>query len=302
MAPATAFRLPLTRSSTVSRVRPAEPTVACTVRSTASRTASGSSFGLVGRRAIGPGSVPYEPGLSCPPMALEHTRRAVHLEPAAELAERVLLPGDPRRALVVAQSLLEQPRMFNHSRGLWGYTGTAADGEPLTVQATGMGGPSAAIVCEELIALGARRLLRIGTCGALVEERSHGDLLAAETVLAEDGASRALGASEPLGGDAELTAGLVAAGASPATVVSTDLFFDPREGEAGAWLERGAVAVEMEAAAVFQVAALRGARAACVLAVTDVPADDGSARVGTEELEAIGERLGAAGYEALRSR
>ena len=57
--------------------------------------------------------------------------------------------------------------MFNHRRGLWGYTGTAPDGEPLTIQSTGMGGPSAAIVVEELIALGARRLVRIGTCGAL---------------------------------------------------------------------------------------------------------------------------------------
>src|SRR3954452_6268508 len=226
IAPATALRLPLTRSSTVSRVRSAEPTVACTVRSTASRTASGSSFGLVGRRAIGPGSVPYEPGLSCPPMALEHTRRAVHLEPAAELAERVLLPGDPRRALVVAQSLLDQPKMFNHSRGLWGYTGVAADGEPLTVQSTGMGGPSAAIVCEELIVLGGRGLVRMGTCGALVEGPSFGDLLAAETVLPADGASRALGAAGPLAGDADLTGALVAAGATEATVVSTDLFFD----------------------------------------------------------------------------
>src|SRR5215208_1531317 len=202
MAPATALRLPLTSSSTVSRVRSAEPTVACTVRSTASRTASGSSLGLARRRGIGAGSVPQ---LSWRPMPLEHALRAVHLAPAADLAERVLLPGDPRRALLVAQSLLDQPKMFNHSRGLWGYTGVAEDGEPLTVQATGMGGPSAAIVCEELIALGARRLVRIGTCGALVEGPSLGDLLAAEAVLPADGASRALGATGPLASDPELT-------------------------------------------------------------------------------------------------
>lgn len=236
------------------------------------------------------------------PMALEHALRAVHLEPAADLAERVLLPGDPRRALMVAQSLLDQPKMFNHSRGLWGYTGTAADGEPLTVQSTGMGGPSAAIVCDELIVLGARRLVRIGTCGALVQGPSHGDLLAAETVLPEDGASRALGASGPLHGDPELTAALVAGGATAATIVSTDLFFDPRPGQAGRWIDQGAKAVEMEAAAVLQVASLRGAQAACVLAVTDVPSDDGAARVGADELEEIGVRVGAGGYAALRSR
>ena len=68
----------------------------------------------------------------------------------------------------MAQAVLEAPpKMFNHTRGLWGYTGTAPDGEPLTIQSTGMGGPSAAIVVEELIDLGARTLVRIGTCGAL---------------------------------------------------------------------------------------------------------------------------------------
>ena len=80
----------------------------------------------------------------------------------------MLLPGDPGRALALAQELLAEPRMFNHNRGLWGYTGAAlADGEPLTIQSTGMGGPSAAIVLEELIVLGARRAIRVGTAGAL---------------------------------------------------------------------------------------------------------------------------------------
>ena len=105
-----------------------------------------------------------------PPVPAEPSELApapIHLRPAAPLAERVLLPGDPHRALSVAEFLLERPRMFNHHRGLWGYTGTAPDGRQLTVQSSGMGGPSAAIVAEELIALGARTLVRIGTCGAL---------------------------------------------------------------------------------------------------------------------------------------
>src|SRR5204862_2796493 len=93
----------------------------------------------------------------------------VHLQPTAELAPRALLPGDPGRALLLAQTLLDQPRMFNHNRGLWGYTGAAADGAPLTIQSTGMGGPSAAVVAEELADLGVKRILRVGTCGALVE-------------------------------------------------------------------------------------------------------------------------------------
>src|SRR5213080_356896 len=91
----------------------------------------------------------------------------IGLQPTAPLAKRVLLPGDPGRALLLAQSLLEEPKMFNHHRGLWGYSGTATDGELLTIQSTGMGGPSAAIVISELADLGAELLLRVGTCGAL---------------------------------------------------------------------------------------------------------------------------------------
>lgn len=245
-------------------------------------------------------------------MLLEHEVRANHIRPAADLAERVLLPGDPGRALAVAQALLEKPpKMFNHARGLWGYTGIAPDGQPLTVQATGMGGPSAAIVCEELIALGATRLVRIGTCGALGPELELGTLVAAETVLPVDGTSAALGADAPLAPDPELLERLVAAGARPATVASSDLFYDPRDGEVAAWVERGALAVEMEAATILQVAARRGVAAACVLGVSDVVArgagaampsgSNGARRMGREELEELGVRVGEAGYAALRS-
>jgi len=233
---------------------------------------------------------------------LEHQPRAIHLKPVADLAERVLLPGDPHRALAVAQHLLDGPKMFNHSRGLWGYTGAAADGHPLTIQATGMGGPSAAIVVEELIALGARRLVRIGTCGALTADLSLGDLIAAETVLPADGASAALGANGALAPAAAMLERLTAAGARPATVVTSDLFYDPREGQAGAWLERGAVAVEMEAATILQVAARRGVEAACVLGVSDVPGEDGGRRATPEQLEEIGLGVGEAGYAALERR
>jgi uridine phosphorylase len=233
-------------------------------------------------------------------VALQHQIRAIHLKPQTELANRVLLPGDPHRALAVAQHLLTGPKMFNHHRGLWGYTGVATDGEPLTVQATGMGGPSAAIVTEELIALGARRLVRIGTCGALVDHLELGDLVAAETVLSADGASAALGANGALGSDPDMLERLVAAGARPTTVVSSDLFYDPRE--PAPWQGQGASVVEMEAATILQVAARRDVTAACVLAVSDVPGSDGPRRVDPEQLERIGLRVGEAGYAALRTR
>src|SRR5262249_61642569 len=117
----------------------------------------------------------------------------LHLHPTAALADRVLLPGDPGRALALAQQLLTAPKMFNHNRGLWGYTGEAADGELLTIQSTGMGGPSAAIVVSELAEMGARSLLRVGTCRALADELELGRLGILTEARADGRPSRALG-------------------------------------------------------------------------------------------------------------
>jgi uridine phosphorylase len=199
----------------------------------------------------------------------------------------------------LAQLLLDSPRMLNHHRGLWGYTGTAADGEPLTVQSTGMGGPSAAIVCEELITLGARRLVRVGTCGALAGDLALGELVVADAALAEDGASRALGGAGPAVPDAELHAALRAAaeGARAGVIVSADLFYDPDPDRAARWVEASALAVEMEAATLFRVAERRGVAAACVVAVTDLVAT--RERIGAEGLEAAERALGLAGAGAF---
>jgi DeoD family purine-nucleoside phosphorylase len=232
----------------------------------------------------------------------------IHLKPAAELSERVLLPGDPHRALAVAQAVLERPKMFNHHRGLWGYTGVAPDGELVTVQSTGMGGPSAAIVVEELIAMGARALIRIGTCGALVDGLGLGELITAGRVIPADGASAALGASRMLHADPRLTEALVAATApegaggadsEAATVVSTDLFYDPRADVGRDWAAAGAIAVEMEAATVLQVAARHRAGAACLLAVSDLLHTGERQRISAEALDAAGVRLGEAALAAL---
>ncbi|HEY3759309.1 MAG TPA: hypothetical protein VGL37_06070 [Solirubrobacteraceae bacterium] len=195
----------------------------------------------------------------------------IHVRPTTELAERVLLPGDPGRALALAQALLEKPLMFNHHRGLWGYTGKAADGEPLTIQSTGMGGPSAAIVLHELIALGARRAVRVGTCGALDGTLQLGDVVVAREAIAADGTSRALGAGERVAADAALTASLErAAAGDAATIVSTDLFYEPERERERAWRAAGAVAVEMEAATLFALGARLQTPVACVLTVSDL--------------------------------
>ncbi len=226
-------------------------------------------------------------------------RAPVHLRPTAPLGERVLLPGDPGRALALAQSLLEEPRMFNHHRGLWGYTGAAADGQPLTIQSTGMGGPSAAIVLTELIALGARRAIRVGTCGALVPGLALGDLVIAREAICADGTSRALGAGERASADRSLTDALAAhaPAALLGTVASVDLFY---ESDARRAQHDDAVAVEMEAAALFATGAAAGVPVACVLAVSDTfDAHGARVRIADHELLAAAERMGRTAIAAL---
>jgi uridine phosphorylase len=222
----------------------------------------------------------------------------IHLRPTAPLAERVLLPGDPGRALALAQSLLRDPLMFNHHRGLWGYTGAAPDGEPLTIQSTGMGGPSAAIVLSELISLGATRAIRVGTCGALAPGLGLGELVIARESFCADGTSRALGAGERASADRRLTEALVreAPDASIGAIVSVDLFYDsglPQGAE-------DALAVEMEAATLFAVGSRAGVPVGCMLAVSDTFDSSGAReRIDDQRLLSAAERMGAAAVGAL---
>ena len=223
----------------------------------------------------------------------------LHLRPTAPLAERVLLPGDPGRALALAQALLTAPRMFNHHRGLWGYTGTTPDGLEVTIQATGIGGPSAAIVLHELIELGARSAIRVGTCGALVPGLELGELVIAREALCADGTSRALGAGDRAAADSSATTALerAAPAAHAGSVVSVDLFYE--NGAPGAGYE--ALAVEMEAAALFALGAARGVPVACVLTVSDTfdSNDRTRRRIEDDALLEAAEAMGRAAIAAL---
>jgi uridine phosphorylase len=220
----------------------------------------------------------------------------IHVHPTAPLADRALLPGDPGRALALAQALCDAPaKMFNHNRGLWGYSGMALDGEPLTVQSTGIGGPSAAVVLEELCDLGLRCAIRVGTCTALDGAARPGELIAVREVVAADGASRALGAAERLEGDEALTDALADRADRTGTVVSSDLFYDPRAHERDAWAAGGALALDLQTAAVLAVARRRGIRAAALLAVVA----SGPDRLDAEAIADAGVRLGHAALAAL---
>jgi uridine phosphorylase len=219
------------------------------------------------------------------------------LHPTAEVAPRALLPDDPGRALLLAQSLLHEPLMFNHARGLWGYSGRAADGEPLTIQSTGMGGPSAAIVVAELAELGVAEVVRVGFCAALGPEPRPGELVVVAEAIAADGASRAAGATDRVAADPELTAAL--RGDRVGVAVSHDLLHDPQGARRqAAWARQGAIVGDLETAAVLQVAATRGVRAACVLAVARGAGPE-PGELDHDALVAASERLGALAAAAL---
>lgn len=232
-----------------------------------------------------------------------------HLNPAADFHPNVLLPGDPARAMSIAVKELTEPRMFNHRRGLWGYSGSTSRGTGFVVQATGMGGPSAAIVCEELADLGAETFLRVGTCGAINPSVKLGELIVVSEAICDDGASSALGAPLRAQADAKLLAALVsqvALSGHPSHVgpsATVDLFYDPDADARHARLaEAGALTLEMEAAAVFAVGARREIPSACLLIVTDTLYEDGGReRLTHDQIAELGELLGSVAVGAIES-
>ena len=217
----------------------------------------------------------------------------VRAEPG-DFAESVLLPGDPRRAKYVAENFFEDAKLVTEERGMLGYTGTY-EGEPVSIQATGMGCPSAAIVAEELVQLGAKNLLRIGTCGGYHQEMELGDLVIATAATAADGTVSSITRGLPHAPAAHFDVVHAAYHAAQkkrperrrtfvGPVVTSDLFYDPEEKPATLWGNLGVLAVEMEAAAIFTVAAMSGIKAGCLLTVSNTIGEE-DVRVCDEELQ-----------------
>jgi DeoD family purine-nucleoside phosphorylase len=221
----------------------------------------------------------------------------VRAEPG-DYAEACLLPGDPLRAKYIAETYLDGAVERNHERGLLGYTGEF-EGSPVSVQATGMGCPSAAIVMEELVQLGVKRFLRVGTCGGLQEDLRLGDLIVAVSAVAADGTAAHYVGSEPHAptADWELIHAAVHAAKEldqplrVGAIASSDTFYDPDPGRHRRWSERGVLAVEMEAAVLFTIGALRGVRAGCLLTVSDIVIGAEFTRISDEELRAAVDRM-----------
>ncbi|MET0750185.1 MAG: hypothetical protein ABWZ43_03915 [Solirubrobacterales bacterium] len=221
-----------------------------------------------------------------------------YLRPTAPIAADALLPADPGLAMAIAQRALVKPLMANHHHGLWGYSGTTASGLALTIQATGIGGPSAAAVLGELAGHGARRLIGIGRCAALTDELRPGDRLVAAEALGADGVSAALGEPGSRADAALAGAAAAAAGATPAAVASADLPVAAIAPELIAeWRRRGALAVDLETAALLAI----GARLEIAVAAVLIVSESTGGRLDDDALGAELVELGAALVPALEA-
>jgi purine-nucleoside phosphorylase len=201
-----------------------------------------------------------------------------HLSAASgDFADAVLLPGDPLRARHIAERCFDDLRQVNEVRGALGFTGTYR-GMPVSVLGTGMGIPSASIYATELVAeYGVTRLVRVGSCGAVQDDIAMRDVILASGACTDSGVNRARYAGLDFAAIADFELLRTAAEAAESRGVavrvgnihSADLFYEPR-GELFETMEAmGVLAVEMEAAGIYGVAAERGARALTVLTVSD---------------------------------
>jgi DeoD family purine-nucleoside phosphorylase len=218
----------------------------------------------------------------------------IHLRAdAGDYAEACLLPGDPLRAKYIAENFFDDARQVNGERGMLGYTGTYK-GKPVSVQASGMGCPSAAIVFEELVMLGAKRIVRIGTCGGLQPDMKLGELIVAISAVPADSTAMKLVANEAHVPTADFSLVHSAVHAAKelgkplrvGPIVSSDLFYNPDAGQYGRWADRGVLGVEMEAAVLFTLGALRKVKAGCLLTVSDLLTGEEFVRISDDEMRA----------------
>ncbi len=219
----------------------------------------------------------------------------IHLraEPG-DYAPNVLCPGDPRRARYIAETFFDPgARLVNEERGMLGYTGKF-DGAPISVQTTGMGCPSAGIVFEELVMLGAQRLVRVGTCGGMRDRVRMGDTVVGVSASADD--ANALRYAQLPGYAPTATFTLAETAArlareSGATVhvgpiVTSGMFYDPDPTTFARWNRLGHLGVEMEAAMMYTIAAVKGIEALAIMTVSDLLGEGGdSERISDDELK-----------------
>jgi purine-nucleoside phosphorylase len=195
-----------------------------------------------------------------------------------DIAERVLLPGDPLRAKWIAETYLDDARCYSTVRNMLGFTGTY-QGVPVSVQGTGMGMPSASIYAHELInEYGVRALIRVGSCGALSDALSLRDVIAAIGSSTDSAMNRfrfdGLIDYAPVADFELLRTAVDIAHARDVPmkvgpILAADAFYTDRPDLYDRLAEYGVLAVEMESAALYTIAARYGARALTILTVSD---------------------------------
>ena len=194
-----------------------------------------------------------------------------------DIAETVLLPGDPLRARWAAEKFLDDPKLVNDVRGMLGYTGTW-NGNPVTIHGSGMGMPSLSIYANELIRdYGAKTLIRIGSCGSMQAHVKLRDIVIAMTASSTETPSKGMFRELNFAPSADWTLLRVAVQAAKKTgaqthvggIYSSNAFYDERPDLNEQMTRHGILAVEMEAAELYTVAARHGARALAVLTVSD---------------------------------
>ncbi len=184
--------------------------------------------------------------------------------------------------------------MSNHARGLWGYSGRTTSGLELTIQATGMGGPSAAVVLADLAKLGVKRAVRVGTCTGLAGRAEPGELLTVGAALAAGGSAASFGLDpgDPVRPDPDLLARLESAlGSQARTALVASLDTAVAEGE----LPDTVAAADMQTTAVLARAAQLGIAAAVILIVNEA----GDERLGDEKLETAAKLAGNMAVKGL---
>ena len=203
---------------------------------------------------------------------------SLHLEAkAGDIAETVLLPGDPLRAKFVAETFLDNPVCYNNVRGMLGYTGTYK-GKRVSVQGTGMGMPSHGIYVHELInSYGAKKLIRIGTCGTYKKHIPLGSVIFAMSASTDSSMNtyRFRGMSYAPTADFELllkahkAAEQLGVPSFAGNILSADTFYDDDAEAWKLWADYGVLAVEMETAVLYTLAAKFAVKALSVLTVSD---------------------------------
>lgn len=194
-----------------------------------------------------------------------------------DIAETVLMPGDPLRAKWAAETFLDAPRCINEVRGMLGFTGTW-NGHPVTIQGSGMGMPSLSIYANELIRdYGAKTLIRIGSCGAMQPHIALRDLVLAMSASSVSTPSSTIFSDLNYAPTADFslleaaTCASRARGLSPHVggIYSSDTFYDERPDLDEQMIRHGILAVEMETAELYTLAARYGRRALAILTVSD---------------------------------